>query len=148
MICNLSAQVSGAQPPGKIAASICLTMLVASLSATLFAPLLAVISTGREERGIQCCGNVKEKSIIFIWTVFWALAKLSSRSHKTIPVSVISLWRCPAAGGPVQTGRRSSSNHQNAQFSHHLHHLPAPFLLRTPCLWGYNQLSDWGLYWL
>lgn len=90
----------------------------------------------------------KEKFIIFVWTVSRALAKLPSRSPESIPTSIISLWRRPASGGLVQSGRYCTSTHKNAEFSCPLHHLPAPFHLRTPCSRGYNKLSDWVVYWL
>lgn len=64
------------------------------------------------------------------------------------PASIISLWKCPASSGQVQTGRCSSSTHQDAEFSCHLHHLPASFHLTTPCSCSNNRLSDWVLPWL
>lgn len=61
---------------------------------------------------------------------------------------IISLWRCPAPGRQVQTGRSSSSTHQDAEFSRCLRHPRVLFRLRTPHSGSNNQLSDWVFYWL
>lgn len=50
------------------------------------------------------------------------------------PALILSLWKCPAPGGLVQPDMFSSSTHQDAEFSRHLHHPPVLFHLTIHAL--------------